>query len=59
MPVCKECGEKVDELVRVRVQGRVRRVCEDCAEVLREQEQIAEQSEAVIQGMMGYRGRRR
>ena len=58
MPVCKECGEKVDELVRVRVGGRVRRVCEECAEVLQEQEQIAEESESVIQEMMGYRGRR-
>jgi ribosome-binding protein aMBF1 (putative translation factor) len=58
MPVCKECGEKVDELVRVRVGGRARRVCEECAEVLQEQEQIAEESEAVVQQMMGYRGRR-
>ena len=58
MPVCKECGEKVDELVRVRVNGRTRRVCEDCAEVLLEQQQIAEESESVIQDMMGFKGRR-
>jgi len=58
MAECKSCGEEVDELVTVNVGGRKRRLCEDCADEVREQEQIAEESEAVVQGMMGFKGRR-
>lgn len=55
---CRECKEDVDELVSVLVQGKRVRVCEDCAEVLREQATIAEESESVVQNMMGFKGRR-
>lgn len=58
MPICKSCGEEVDELVSVRAGGKTRKLCEDCADELREQEEIAEQSEAVVQDMMGFKGRR-
>ena len=58
MPECKECEDEVDELVKVRVDGRTKRMCEDCADRLREEAEIAEESEAVIQQMMGFRGRR-
>ncbi len=46
------------KLVTVKVAGKARKVCEDCADRLREQGEIAEASEGVIQGMMGYKGRR-
>lgn len=58
MPVCKECGEEVDELVRIKVDGRVRKLCEDCADLAREQSEVAQESESVVQQMMGFRGRR-
>ena len=58
MPVCKLCEDEVDELVKVRVEGRTKKVCEDCADRLREEAEIAEESEAVIQEMMGFKGRR-
>ncbi len=58
MPVCKECRDEVDELFTVRVEGRKVRLCEDCADRAREEAEIAEESEAVIQGMMGFKGRR-
>jgi ribosome-binding protein aMBF1 (putative translation factor) len=58
MPVCKECGEDVDELVRIKVDGRVRKLCEDCADRAREQAEVAQESESVVQQMMGFRGRR-
>jgi len=58
MPSCKECDDEVDSLVTVKVGGKSRKVCEDCAERLREQEAIAEESESVVQGMMGFKGRR-
>jgi len=58
MPTCKECDEDVDALVAVKVDGKSRKVCEDCAERLREQAAIAEESESVVQGMMGFKGRR-
>lgn len=58
MAVCKGCDSEVDALVSVKVAGRSKKLCEDCADRAREQEEIAEQSESVVQGMMGFKGRR-
>jgi hypothetical protein len=58
MPICKGCGEEVDELTSVRVQGKTKKLCEECADQAREQDDIAEQSEAVVQQMMGFKGKR-
>jgi ribosome-binding protein aMBF1 (putative translation factor) len=58
MPTCKGCGEDVDELTAVKVQGKTKKLCEDCADRAREQDDIAEQSEAVVQQMMGFKGKR-
>ena len=58
MPTCKECDDEVDSLVTVKVAGKARKVCKDCADRLREQEEVAEASESVVQGMMGFKGRR-
>ncbi len=58
MPVCKGCGEQADELVSVKVDGRTKKLCEECADRAREQGEVAEQSEAVVQSMMGFKGRR-
>ncbi len=58
MPVCRECEDEVDELVKLKVGKKTLRLCEDCADRKREELQIAEESEAVIQDMMGFKGRR-
>jgi ribosome-binding protein aMBF1 (putative translation factor) len=58
MPICKACEDEVDELVAVKVDGRKKKVCEDCAERLQEEAAIAEESESVVQNMMGFKGRR-
>lgn len=58
MPTCKSCNDDVDKLVSVKVAGKVKKLCEDCADRAREEGEIAEASEGVIQGMMGYKGRR-
>lgn len=58
MPVCKSCGEEVDELMAVKIDGRSKRMCEDCVEQAEERQEIAQESEAVVQQMMGFRGRR-
>lgn len=58
MPTCKECKEDVDELKTVKIDGKSRKICEDCADRLAEEGAIAEESEAVVQGMMGFKGRR-
>ncbi|HTR49611.1 MAG TPA: hypothetical protein VMJ10_02825 [Kofleriaceae bacterium] len=58
MATCRECNDEVDKLVSVKVAGKTRKVCEDCADRLREEGEIARESEGVIQGMMGYKGRR-
>ena len=37
---------------------KAKRLCEDCADRAREEEEIAEQSEAVVRDMMGFKGKR-
>lgn len=58
MPTCRECDDEVDELVKLKIDRKTVKVCEDCADRLREEAEIAEESESVIQGMMGFKGRR-
>ena len=58
MPQCKSCGEEVDELVSVKVNGKTKRLCESCADLENESEAIKQDSEAVVQNMMGFKGRR-
>jgi len=58
MATCKGCGEEADSLVSVKVDGKAKKLCEDCADRAREQSEIAEASESVVQGMMGFKGRR-
>jgi len=58
MPQCKSCGEDAEELVSVKVNGKTKRVCESCADLENEQEAIRQDSEAVVQNMMGFKGRR-
>lgn len=58
MPTCKECDNEVDQLLLVKVDGKKKKMCEDCRDRVAESAAIAEQSESVVQGMMGFKGRR-
>jgi ribosome-binding protein aMBF1 (putative translation factor) len=58
MAVCKGCGDEAETLVTVKVAGKAKKLCEDCADRAREEAEVAEQSEAVVQNMMGFKGRR-
>jgi hypothetical protein len=58
MPTCKECENEVDALVSVKIGGKTKKLCEDCADRAREAAEVAEASESVVQGMMGFKGRR-
>ena len=58
MPTCKSCGDEVDELVSVKVDGKTKKLCEDCADRAREEAEVAEASEGAVQNMMGFKGRR-
>ncbi|HEY4103839.1 MAG TPA: hypothetical protein VGM44_08105 [Polyangiaceae bacterium] len=58
MATCKGCGDETDELVTVKVSGKTKKLCESCADAARESDQIAEESESVVQNMMGFKGRR-
>lgn len=58
MATCKECDNEVEELLSIKVDGKAKKMCEDCVDRARESAEIAEASEAVVQGMMGFKGRR-
>jgi len=57
MATCQECGEEIDEVVRVTMGKKTLRVCQDCADELRDEKEVAEGAERVMQGMMEYKGR--
>ncbi len=58
MATCSVCKEQVDELTIVTVGGKKKKMCEDCADRAKESESMAEESERVVQQMMGFKGRR-
>lgn len=58
MPTCRECENEVEALKTVKVGGKKKKMCEDCADRAAQDEAVAEESEAVVQQMMGYKGRR-
>jgi ribosome-binding protein aMBF1 (putative translation factor) len=58
VPQCKACGEEADELVSVKVDGKTKRLCESCADQVSADDAIKQESEAVVQNMMGFKGRR-
>jgi len=58
MPTCRECDNEVEALKTIKVGGKAKKMCEDCADRVAEQSEIAEQSESVVQDMMGFKGRR-
>jgi len=60
MPVCRICKDEFEkeEMVSIRYGGRKVKVCEECAEKAEEENLIAEESESVVQNMMGFKGRR-
>ena len=57
MPKCKGCKEEADEFEVVRVAGKNKKLCEDCAELAREEAEIAAMGESAMQDMMEYKGR--
>ncbi len=54
---CRECEDDVDTLVTVQVEQRRVRMCEECADRLREEGEIAEVAQVVMRDMMGNRRR--
>jgi protein-arginine kinase activator protein McsA len=58
MPTCSVCQDEVETLKSVKVDGKRKKMCEDCADRAAEADAIAEASESVVQGMMGFKGRR-
>ena len=58
MPICPECKDEVEKVVSVKVAGKARKLCADCADRAREEAEVGAASESVMQGIMGYRGRR-
>jgi len=58
MAVCRECENEVEALKTVKVGSKKKKMCEDCADRLAQDEAVAEESEAVVQQMMGFKGKR-
>jgi protein-arginine kinase activator protein McsA len=56
---CSHCGEEVDELVTVSTGSKRKRVCEDCASLLNDEAEIADEATTAMKGMMEYKGGRR
>jgi protein-arginine kinase activator protein McsA len=55
--ICKQCGEEAESFVSVKVADKRRKVCEECADKLTEEGEIAEAATGAMQQMMEYKGR--
>lgn len=54
---CQECGEESDELVKVTVDRKARKLCPDCHEIFVEKQEIEAEAGSAMRGMMEYKGR--
>jgi len=54
---CKECSEDVESLVTVQIDRKRARMCEECADRLREEGEINAVAQVVMHDMMAYRQR--
>ena len=54
---CKSCGEDVEELQAVKVNGKTKKLCEDCASRVAEQGEVAEAATGKMREMMEYKGK--
>ena len=54
---CQDCGEELEEYVVGKVGRKKLKLCEDCADVRREEDAVAEEAESVMREMMEYKGR--
>jgi hypothetical protein len=53
---CQECGEEVDEVFRMKVKGKMRKLCEECVEVIQEEQEIASEAQGMMRNLMEYKG---
>jgi len=58
--ICRLCKDEMEkeDAKSVKYGKKKIKVCEDCFDRMEEEEMIAEESESVIQDMMGFKGRR-
>jgi len=57
MAKCFDCEDEVDEVVRMKVGRKTIKLCEDCADVRREQAEIAGDATSAMMDMMEWKGR--
>lgn len=53
---CQECGEESDELVKVMVEKKARKLCPDCHEIFVEKQEIEAEAGAGMRRTMEYKG---
>ena len=56
---CHDCETPIeeDEVIRIKVGRKSLKFCEDCADLRREEAEIAGAGMSAMQGMMEYKGR--
>ena len=54
---CQDCDDEVDEVVRLKIGRKTLKLCEECAEIRREEAAIADEAQSAMQEMMEYKGR--
>lgn len=54
---CPECEDEVDELVKIKVGKKILKLCTDCADRAREEEEVSSEAESAMKSMMEYKGR--
>ncbi len=57
MPKCQACQDEVDEVLRFKMNGKMRRLCEVCVEIAEEEAEISDGAYSAMKDMMEYKGR--
>lgn len=53
---CADCGEDADEIKKLKVGRRTVKLCEDCADIRREEAEIAGDAQSAMMDMMEWKG---
>ncbi|MFO0725667.1 MAG: hypothetical protein U1E65_17920 [Myxococcota bacterium] len=54
---CQECHDEVEEIVKLKVGKKTLKLCQDCADRLRDEQEVAGEAESKMRGMMEYKGK--
>ncbi len=54
---CAECGDEVETLVKVKLKSKTKKLCQDCADRVADEDVVSAEAESAMRSMMEYKGK--